>query len=127
MGVFFYSKKGNRDMNNKDMVNHPSHYADSCSMECFEAMKIAFGEKKLIEYCKITAFKYLWRHRNKGGEEDVRKALWYLEEAIAMHPGVGMNDKQLALLVNQAMMEQCEYEKGTYDSVQGKPKKAKNK
>lgn len=65
----------------KDMVNHPAHYADSCSMECIDAMVIAFGVDEVISHCKITAFKYLWRHKHKGGKEDVRKALWYLDKA----------------------------------------------
>lgn len=73
-------------MENKtaDMVNSPAHYAGSCSMECIDAMVIAFGASEVISHCKITAFKYLWRHRHKGGEEDVRKALWYLNKAKAM-------------------------------------------
>lgn len=61
-----------------DMVNHPSHYADSCSMECIESMEIAFGVECTAVYCLINAYKYLWRRKAKNGSQDVKKALWYL-------------------------------------------------
>lgn len=62
-----------------DMVNHPSHYADSCSIECIESMEIAFGVKYMAVYCLINAYKYLWRRKAKNGLQDVEKALWYLD------------------------------------------------
>ena len=100
-------------MGNKtsDMVNHPSHYADSCSMECIDAMVIAFGASEVISHCKITAFKYLWRHRHKGGEEDVRKALWYLDRAKDMMQSedADLVDDQIHALVEQAKKSLAEY------------------
>lgn len=62
-----------------DMVNHPPHYADSCSIECIESMEIAFGIKYTAVYCLINAYKYLWRRKAKNGLQDVKKALWYLD------------------------------------------------
>lgn len=62
-----------------DMVNHPPHYADSCSLECIESMEIAFGIKYTAVYCLINAYKYLWRRKAKNGSQDVQKALWYLD------------------------------------------------
>lgn len=72
-------------------------------MQCIDAMVIAFGASEVISHCKITAFKYLWRHRHKGGEEDVRKALWYLDKAKAMM------DDQIHALVSQAKKSLAEY------------------
>lgn len=63
-----------------DMVNHPFHYADSCSIECIESMEIAFGIKYMAVYCLINAYKYLWRRKAKNGSQDVEKALWYLNK-----------------------------------------------
>lgn len=63
----------------EDLVNHPKHFADSCSLECIEAMEISFGINAIIQYCKIAAFKYIWRYKAKGGKEDLEKAKWYLE------------------------------------------------
>lgn len=63
----------------EDLINHPKHYADSCSLECIEAMEITFGINAVIQYCKIAAFKYIWRYKAKNGKEDLEKAKWYLE------------------------------------------------
>ena len=65
-------------INHADMVNHPPHYADSCSIECIEAMEITFGVEYTAIYCIINAYKYLWRRKAKNGSQDVKKALWYL-------------------------------------------------
>lgn len=108
-------------MDKKDMVNHPSHYADSCSMECFDAMLVAFGVEYMVEHCKITAFKYLWRHSHKGGEEDVRKALWYLNKAKQLRDGEEWDDTQLCELLKQASAAIAIYAINKDDSVCGKP------
>ena len=63
-----------------DNVNHPKHYANSCSIECIDAMQATFGTKDLAKYCVINAYKYLWRYKNKNGEEDLNKAEWYLNK-----------------------------------------------
>lgn len=68
-----------------DMVNHPSHYADSCSIECIESMEIAFGVEYTAVYCLINAYKYLWRRKAKNGSQDVKKALWYLDRYNMYH------------------------------------------
>jgi hypothetical protein len=66
----------------KDNVNHPSHYEKSCSLECIDVMEAMFGSEYLIIFCLMNAFKYLWRHKNKNGMEDLNKANWYLNKAI---------------------------------------------
>ena len=63
-----------------DNVNHPKHYADSCSIECIDAMQVTFGTKDLAKYCTINAYKYLWRYKGKNGLEDLKKAEWYLNK-----------------------------------------------
>lgn len=64
-----------------DAVNHPYHYEGSTSIECIDAMLVAFGSYNVFYFCLQNAFKYLWRHKNKNGLEDVRKAQWYLDHA----------------------------------------------
>lgn len=64
-----------------DNVNHPAHYEQQCSLECIEAMEIAFGRENVMTFCLCNAFKYLWRHKNKNGIEDLNKAKWYLDRA----------------------------------------------
>lgn len=63
-----------------DNVNHPKHYANSCSIECIDVMQATFGIKDLSKYCVINAYKYLWRYKNKNGKEDLNKAEWYLNK-----------------------------------------------
>ena len=62
----------------KDNIN-PDHYKNSCSLECIEAMEMAFGIKAVFDFCKCNAWKYIWRWKNKNGEEDLKKAQWYLD------------------------------------------------
>lgn len=61
-----------------DNVNHPSHYENSCSLECIEVMKAMFGLEATVHFCLCNAFKYLWRYKNKNGVEDLDKSRWYL-------------------------------------------------
>jgi len=68
-----------------DNVEHPAHYADSCSIECIDAMVIAFGYEDTITYCIINAYKYIWRWKNKNGIEDLKKADWYLDKAEELY------------------------------------------
>ncbi len=66
-----------------DMVDHPPHYTSSdakcanCgeSIECIEItrhMSFSIG----------NAVKYLWRYNLKNGLEDLKKAKWYIGDAI---------------------------------------------
>ena len=66
-----------------DVVNHPSHYTQG-GIECIDAMKSAFGADELAVYCKIAAFKYIWRCELKNGSEDVKKAIWYLQKFLEL-------------------------------------------
>jgi hypothetical protein len=68
---------------NDDNVNHPLHY-NSSKAECP-------GCERRIECIDITrhmnfnignAFKYLWRFEHKGGNEDLKKALWYITNEL---------------------------------------------
>lgn len=64
-----------------DPVNRPAHYT-SGGIECIDAMQAAFGVEAVKDFCLCNAFKYLWRHRNKNGVEDLKKARWYLNRMI---------------------------------------------
>lgn len=66
-----------------DMVNHPTHYT-SGKIECIDAMLEAFGASEVESFCKLNAFKYIWRAEHKGGMEDIKKAVWYLNKYISL-------------------------------------------
>lgn len=80
-------------MQNRDSIN-PSHYKDQCSLECIDAMRIAFGTDKVYIFSKLNAFKYLWRHTHKGGINDLEKARRYIEFAKE----IAMDDQLMELM-----------------------------
>ena len=69
--------------NKNDEINHPAHYADD-QFECIDVMMDTQGLDATQDFCILNAFKYLYRHRKKGGIEDLKKADWYLQYAIGL-------------------------------------------
>ena len=89
----------------QDNVNHPRHYEKTCSIECIEAMEICFGVEAVIHFCECNAFKYIWRYKNKNGQEDLEKALWYCNYADAKQKevyGSEYTDDQIVTMMNKA-------------------------
>ena len=60
-----------------DAVQHPSHYTQG-GIECIDAIKASMTADGFCDYCKGNIIKYIWRWRDKGGVEDLRKASVYL-------------------------------------------------
>lgn len=81
-----------------DNVNHPSHYENSCSIECIDAMITFLGFEGTLYFCAGNAFKYLWRFKNKNGKEDLAKAKWHIDHIRELnsymddHAVCGVND-----------------------------------
>ncbi len=67
----------------KDNVNHPSHY-ETGKYECIDVMLETQGKESVKAFCICNAFKYLYRHNNKNGVEDIKKAIWYLNKYISL-------------------------------------------
>lgn len=64
-------------MNDKDPVNHPSHYTSHPNG--IEAIEITKHE----DFLTGNALKYILRHKLKGKPlEDLEKAIWYLKRRI---------------------------------------------
>lgn len=59
-----------------DPVDHPSHYTQG-KVECIDAMEEALGTEVVKGFCLGNTYKYLWRHADKNGDEDIKKAVWY--------------------------------------------------
>lgn len=68
-------------MNNN--VEHPSHYNQG-GIECIDAMISAFGKEEVMDWCRLNAFKYLWRSEEKNGIEDWKKCQWYVNKMIEL-------------------------------------------
>lgn len=66
---------------NLEIVKHPNHYgAGNGGLQCIEAMLQTFGKDATMAFCKLNAFKYIWRATYKGKEtQDMEKAKRYLE------------------------------------------------
>lgn len=68
----------------KEMVNSPSHYNQG-DMECIDGIVGAFGKDEAAVFCKINAFKYLWRLGHKDDEvQEIGKIKWYLDKYLEL-------------------------------------------
>ena len=68
-------------------VDHPSHYqsmSGKADIECIDAMRAAFGDYEVAVFCRVNAFKYIWRSDSKGGNQDIEKAIWYLKKFLEL-------------------------------------------
>ena len=74
-----------------DDINHPDRYAGG-RYECIDVMVDVFGVQAVKDFCKLNAFKYLWREEKKGGIEDAKKAIWYLEKFIELGEKMTLNE-----------------------------------
>lgn len=65
-----------------DNVNHPPHYTRG-NIECIDALAAATIDLQGLDaVCTANAIKYLWRWKQKGGVEDLKKARWYINRLI---------------------------------------------
>ena len=62
-----------------DIINHPAHYTGvTAEIECIDIARH-------LNFQLGNAFKYVWRAGKKDSDkeiEDLKKALWYLEDSI---------------------------------------------
>lgn len=58
---------------------HPNYYKQG-NVECIDAIASATQKLHGFEaFCTGNAIKYLWRWKEKGGDEDLKKAKNYIE------------------------------------------------
>lgn len=62
-----------------DNIDHPNHYQSEDGIEVIDVIK-AFTKNLSGEeaFCAGNAIKYILRFDNKNGEEDLNKAIWYI-------------------------------------------------
>ena len=60
-----------------DPVNCPSHYTAG-SIEFIDYIQEKLTPEEFRGYIKGNVIKYLTREQHKNGDEDIRKAQWYL-------------------------------------------------
>ena len=82
----FFDKNGDsvwEELEEKDMVNSPSHYKlEGLDIESKDVIKATYGAKGYIYWACGNAMKYLFRWEKKNGLEDLKKARKNLDFAI---------------------------------------------
>lgn len=86
----------------REEVNHPKRYADHCSLECIDVMRVLSGSEYVAAFCLGNAFKYMWRYKEKNGKEDLAKAKWYLDYVGDM--GAASISKQISIMYEKLNM-----------------------
>ena len=76
----------------KDEINHPDRYAGG-KFECIDIMLDVFGKEAVKHFCLLNAFKYIWRQEKKGGVEDIKKAMFYMDYYIKLTEEENETDK----------------------------------
>lgn len=62
----------------------PHHYNQG-KVECIEAAESAFGINDAMAFCKVNAFKYIWRLGKKDDEaQEIGKIKWYLDKYLEL-------------------------------------------
>lgn len=61
-----------------DPIHNPPHYTAG-EIECKDAIRAALTREEFRGWVKGNAFAYLWRERLKGGDQDIDKAVNFLE------------------------------------------------
>lgn len=74
-----------------DNAIKPKHYKTN-KYECIDVMIDVFGVQAVKTFCKLNAFKYIWRTDNNNGVEDIKKAQAYIDKFIELEE-VQENDR----------------------------------
>lgn len=64
-----------------DPVNKPAHYTKG-GIEALDAIEASMTQEEFCGFLKGNVMKYLWRYRDKGGVQDLHKALYYQNRLI---------------------------------------------
>lgn len=78
--------------NEKEEINHPDRYAGG-KYECIDVMQDVFGKEDVLSFCKLNAFKYIWREKQKNGVQDMKKAAWYINKYIELSEEPGESEE----------------------------------
>lgn len=63
-----------------DPVSKPAHYQSEDGIEAIDVIKAFVPDPH--SYCMGNVLKYIMRHLQKNGKQDLEKARWYLTEMI---------------------------------------------
>lgn len=60
-------------------IHNPNHY-DYGDFDAWDVMIATLGVEKVIDFCEVSAMKYMLRHDKKNGDEDLAKAREMLDK-----------------------------------------------
>ena len=66
---------------------HPNHYKLPNGMEVIDVEIATMGRECVMNHCLCTAMEYILRHKGKNGNEDIKKAHWWLSKYIDLLEG----------------------------------------
>ena len=58
----------------------------------FVIQPVEFCQKNALNYCEAAAIKYVCRHREKHGRQDIEKAIHYLELLLEIEYSKGLRE-----------------------------------
>ncbi len=94
---------GARQFMSEDKINHPKHYTSSeAKCECGRQIE-CIDITRHMNFNIGNVVKYLWRASLKNGLEDLKKAQWYLNDAVRMA------EQQSTLTGGADIKVTCEY------------------
>ena len=78
-------KKVGADAYEEHNVSRPPHYQTG-DLETIDFIRAKLSAVEFRGYCKGNALKYLSREARKGGDIDLKKAIWYLRTSVGDDP-----------------------------------------
>ena len=77
-----------------------AHYKQG-AVECITAMESAFGPMDVAVFCRLNAFKYIWRMKvhEDGPESNTKKAVYFLEKAMYFLRILTIRARELGVLL----------------------------
>lgn len=75
-----------------EAVHHPDHYGGEANpYETIKVLEAIMTPEETVGFLKGNALKYLSRHRQKGGLQDLEKANWYSARLVDFVKRTGVN------------------------------------
>ena len=93
--AFSASDNINNSEESKSDISHPSRYSKN-GYECIDVMIAVFGVEATKHFCKLNAFKYIWRESDKGKEKDIQKAIQYLKWFLELSDSDKLHNNKLS-------------------------------
>lgn len=96
---------------NDQMVSHPSHYMSDSGLETIDVIEAFTKDLTGIEaYDTGNVIKYICRWKNKGGVQDLEKAMWYIQHLIEHEDSMILVEE-----FRKKLHDEFEFEPGDYE------------